>query len=107
MDIGTWKDSRHVEPKDLPPINVNDDQKIEEIDIFDPRYHTTAGVSVGMKISEAEKKYGQFKEMFWLTGFGEAGGFTKQPNSSRLFSKLEKVERRLGLAEGRRLESHD
>ncbi len=79
MEIGMWKDSQHVEAKELPPIQINDNQKISEIDIWESRYRTTEGVHVGMKVSEVEQTYGKFKEMFLLTGFGEAGFFTKQP----------------------------
>jgi hypothetical protein len=75
MEIGMYYDGRETDQK--PPVNEN--QKITWITIHDPRYKTAEGVYAGMPIAEAEKKYGNLKEMFNFPHEGEIGKFTDQP----------------------------
>ncbi len=60
-------------------IPINENAKIDHIEILDSRYKTAEGVHTGMTIADAEKKYGKVKSIYHEPHSGEIGKFTDHP----------------------------
>jgi hypothetical protein len=77
LTLGAGEDEGIDENDKETPINENG--KIQYIEILDSEYKTAEGVHVGMLLADAEKKYGKVKSIYSDAHVGEMGTFTNQP----------------------------